>query len=80
MMRDHLYRRLAAGMAAAGLLIQAAPPGVGGTHRGGRRHGGGGEFRRTGGDPGVAATCTWSAMAAAAQRYCWTDTGSETSL
>jgi hypothetical protein len=25
MMRDHLYRRLAAGMAAAGLLIQAAP-------------------------------------------------------
>jgi hypothetical protein len=26
MMRDHLYRRLAAGVAAAGLLIQAAPP------------------------------------------------------
>jgi hypothetical protein len=26
MMRDHLYRRLAVGMAAAGLLIQVAPP------------------------------------------------------
>ena len=26
MMRDQLYSRLAAGMAAAGLLIQAAPP------------------------------------------------------
>jgi hypothetical protein len=26
MVRDHLYRRLAVGMAAAGLLIQVAPP------------------------------------------------------
>jgi hypothetical protein len=77
MMRDHLYPRLAAGMA-AGLLIQAAPPAWAArtAAAGGPVAAGQPETSARLVEIRAAATCTWSAMAAAARRYRRTDTRS----